>query len=110
MDFNDQEKLERVKKQVKEIKGFYTHLSIYLAVNVMLMLSQMGLFNNGFFNVHVPAWSAFTTPFFWGIGLTFHAFRVFHHKFAFFKGWEERKTQEYMDKEEEEFKNTTRWD
>ncbi|MCW9037746.1 2TM domain-containing protein [Altibacter sp.] len=52
----------------------------------------------------------FTTPFFWGIGLTFHGLYVFQDRFRFFKNWEERKIREYMEKDEEEMNKTNTWD
>jgi len=108
MENFDQDKLERARKKVKDIKGFYSHLVIYLIINTMLILVQMGIFNGSLVNIGVPSWSQFTTPFFWGIGVFFHGLYVFQHKFSFFKNWEERKIKEYMEKDEEEFKNTTK--
>lgn len=106
----DQERYDKARKKMEEIKGFYSHLTVYLVVNVVLILLQLGIFENGFVNIEFPRWSLFTTPFFWGIGLAFHGLYVFQHKLRFFKNWEERKIKEYMDKDEEEFKNTTKWD
>lgn len=105
----DEDKFKRAKKKMEEIKGFYSHLVVYLMVNIFLILIQMGLFSGGSFHIGMPHWAHFTTPFFWGIGLFFHGLYVFQHKFRFFKDWEERKIKEYMDKDEDEFKNT-RWD
>ncbi|NND63976.1 MAG: 2TM domain-containing protein [Flavobacteriaceae bacterium] len=105
----DENKFERAKKRVDEIKGFYTHLLVYIVINIALILLQLGFFN-GFSNYNYSGWALFSTPFFWGIGLFFHGLYVFQHKFKFFKKWEERKIKEYMEKDEKEFKNTTKWD
>jgi len=110
MENLDNDKYERAKKRVKEIKGFYSHLTAYLIVNAMLILLRFNVFENGFVNIEIPSWSFLTTPFFWGIGLFFHGIYVFQDKFSFLKDWEERKIQEYMDKEEGEFKETDKWD
>lgn len=107
-DFNE-ERYERARKKVKDIKGFYTHLTVYLLVNAGIILLRMGIFQGGLVNLEVPDWTYFTTPFFWGIGLAFHGLYVFQHKFSFFKRWEERKIKEYMDKDDEEFRKTDKW-
>ena len=110
MENFDKDKFERAHKKMKDIKGFYSHLVIYLIINFMLILIQMGIFNGSLASVRVPSWAHFTTPFFWGIGVFFHGLYVFQHKFTIFKDWEERKIKEYMEKDEEEFENTNKWD
>jgi len=105
MENSNQEKYERAEKKVKEIKGFYTHLVVYLLVNIFLILAQMGIFS-GKLNVGMPAWGYFTTPFFWGIGLFFHGLHVFKDNVGFLKNWEQRKIKEYMEKEENDYKDT----
>lgn len=106
----EQEKYERAKKRVKEVKGFYSHLTVYLIVNIALILLRMGVLQNGLVNIEMPNWSYFTTPFFWGIGLTFHGLYVFQYKSKWFKNWEERKIKEYMDRDDQEFKRRDRWE
>lgn len=98
----EKEKFDRAKKRVDEIKGFYTHLAVYLVVNVVLLLSASGLFNGAFKGFHISTWYHFTTPIFWGIGLLFHGLFIFQIKSGSFKKWEERKIKEYMEKDKEE--------
>jgi hypothetical protein len=43
--------------------------------------------------------STFSTAFFWGIGLAFHALNVFAKDIMFGRNWEEKKIKEYMDEE-----------
>ncbi len=109
MEDQEKRKYERAKKRIKEIKGFYSHLTVYLIINTLLILFRIGLFQNGIFGMRDPSWSLFITPFFWGIGLAFHGLYVFQYKFGFFRNWEERKIKEYMEKEEEEIKRNNRW-
>ena len=106
MENFDKDKFEKAHKKMKDIKGFYSHLVVYLVINLLLVLAQIGLFNGSLANIDLPSWSFLTTPFFWGIGVFFHGLYVFQHKFSFFKDWEKRKIEEYMKKDEEEFKNT----
>lgn len=101
MKISEQEKLKNAKKRLEKIKGFYVHATIYTLVNVLLLLSAIGLFSGGFTNLHMPDWAHFTTPFFWGIGLFFHGINTF--KSGLFKDWENRKIKEYLEKEERDF-------
>ncbi len=83
-------------KRLKKLQGFYSHLFVYVIINIVLIVIS---FNNrhltfdNFFNLRT-----FATPFFWGIGLFFHAMGVFGSSLFFGKDWEERKIQEIMNK------------
>ncbi len=109
MENLDQEKYKRAQKRVKDIKGFYTHLVVYLIINSILLFIQLEQFNYELRDANITIFAYLSTPFFWGIGLFFHGVHVFRHKFSFYKAWEERKIKEFMEKEEEDFKNTTKW-
>ncbi len=88
------ERYERAKKRVEEIKSFYTHLIVYVFVN-------LGLFILNFVTSRGEWW--FFWPLLgWGIGLFFHGMGVF--VFSRFPGkkWEERKIQEVMDQDKED--------
>ncbi|MCF6308118.1 MAG: 2TM domain-containing protein [Flavobacteriaceae bacterium] len=104
MENNNDRKYRKARKRVKEIKDFYTHLIVYIIVNIFLIIMHLGIFQSGLANVEIPKWSMFITPFSWGIGLFFHWLKVFKDSFKFFKDWEDRKIQEYLDREEEELK------
>ncbi len=86
----------RAKKRVKELKGFYWHAFWYVVVNIFIItMVAINSNNNDFWH-----FGTFTTAFFWGIGLGFHALSIFGKNTLFSKHWEERKIKEYMDKEE----------
>jgi len=85
---------ERAKKRVEEVKGFYSHLITYIAVNAFLAIIN-------FFTTPGFWWFLFVS-FFWGIGLVAHGLSVFMRRGIFSKEWEERKIREYMEKEEKE--------
>jgi hypothetical protein len=104
MNNNNRDKLEKAKKRVKELKGFYTHLTIYILVNTFIStmkivqgLSEGESFNEAFFNFGI-----FAVWFFWGIGLFFHGLKVFSNNPFFGKDWEEKQIQKYMDKDKKE--------
>lgn len=101
---------KRAKKQVDEIKGFYIHLTIYLCVNIFLLLGHAGITEGDWGSIRMPGWEAVFTPFFWGIGLAGHFFHVFQDKFSFYKAWEERKIKQFMEEDEMEFEDLNRWD
>ncbi len=96
-DYNNV-KLERAKKQVEEIKGFYIHLMVYVLVNAFIMgniIYHSGW--NDFFH-----FGSFFTPFFWGIGLLAHYYQASGNMPFFGKDWEQRQIQKYMEKEKRE--------
>ena len=100
MNYQDQKKYDRAKKKIKDIKGFYSHLTVYLIVNIGITLLRLNVFE-GRWEFEAPVWTYLLTPFFWGIGLAFHGLFVFQHKFSFFRNWEKKKIQQYMDREDE---------
>ncbi|AJR03770.1 2TM domain-containing protein [Siansivirga zeaxanthinifaciens] len=85
----------RAEKRIKMLKGFYWHLFWYLVINIFLLV--MLAINVKNFDL----WRAenFSTAFFWGIGLGFHALGVFGGNLLFSKDWEARVIQKYQDKE-----------
>lgn len=109
MENLDEIKYKKAKKKVKEEKDFYTHLTVYIVINLALIIINLGVFQSGFSDIKIPKWPMFTTPFFWGIGLFFHWVSVFKGNFAFLKNWEDKKIKEYMEKEEKEIKRRKKY-
>jgi len=96
-DFSDLERLERARKRVKKIKGFYSHLLVYVVINLMVVVINIQDLEPGesYFQ-----YKNFFTLFFWGIGLAIHGLTVFLPDFILGKKWEERKIREYMEEDE----------
>ncbi|MES2486742.1 MAG: 2TM domain-containing protein [Bacteroidota bacterium] len=92
--FEDQIKLNKARKKIKSIKGFYSHMAAYILVNIMLLVIKAVSLDAGENFWH---WSTFSTALFWGIGLLCHGFAVFGTDVFFGADWEERKIKEYMD-------------
>ena len=87
----EQETYDRAKKRVEELKSFYSHLFVYLAVNVGLFLLNI---------LTSPRHLWFYWPLIgWGIGLSIHGLSVFGTQKMLGKDWEERKIRELMEKE-----------
>ena len=86
---------ERAVIRVKELKEFYGSLISYLIVIPILIFINLNT---------MPKFYWFWFPMLgWGLGLSFHAFRVF----GYGTSWEERKIQEIMNKENDSHK---KWD
>lgn len=103
--YQQQQKLFMAQKRVKSIKGFYTHLAVYLIVNIALITVKAFTVESGedFFNFY----QTFSTAFFWGIGVVFHAVGVFGKNAFLGNNWEERKIREIMEKEQH---SKTKWE
>ena len=87
----EQEVYERAKKRVEELKAFYSHLFVYLAVNAGLFLLNI---------ITSPRHLWFYWPLIgWGIGLSIHGLSVFGTQRLLGKDWEDRKIREIMEKE-----------
>ena len=89
-DHND-EAYMRARKRVKELKDFYTHVIVYIAVNIVLLVINL---------ISSPdaLWFYWATIF-WGIGLGFHGLSVLLSGSFLGQEWEDRKVKKYMDKE-----------
>jgi 2TM domain-containing protein len=97
-NFNKEEAYLRAKKKLDKLKGFYWHLASYIVVNVFLIIM---IAINLDYDESIWQFGTFATAIFWGIGLAFHAMGVFGPDLLFGKGWEERKINEYMDKDKQ---------
>lgn len=87
----EQEKYERAKKRVEDIRGFYIHLAIYLVVNGFIIAQNL---------IISPDALWFYWPLLgWGVGILIHGLSVFVFEGALGKGWEEKKIKEMMDEE-----------
>tara|TARA_R110000787_G_scaffold149049_1_gene263036 strand:- start:46 stop:384 length:339 start_codon:yes stop_codon:yes gene_type:complete len=104
MDYDKGNKLKRAKKHVAELKGFYVHLVVYLAVNVFITTAKIvrNLGNGESFMEAFWDFGTFAVWLFWGIGLLFHGLKVFSYNPFFNKDWEDRQIRRYMEKEKRE--------
>lgn len=91
-------KYQQALKRVKKIKGFYSHLLVYIVINTMLLVVN---YNNSGDNDNFWRWQTFNTVLFWGIGIVAHGLSVFLPSFMMGKDWEEKKIKELMEKEKQ---------
>lgn len=94
----EQLKLQRARKRVKSISGFYKHLAVYILVNLFLIATK-------YFNLDAGeeflTFRTFSIAFFWGIGLAFHALSVFGTNVFLGNDWEEKKIREFMERDKQ---------
>lgn len=102
----DLDKYKQATKRVKELKGFYNHLKIFIVVNGLLYLIKSGLLTP-----LMPEGFPAETYYFdwihgnfiiWGLIIVVHALILFRHKLPFLKKWEERQIQKFMEQDQEE--------
>ncbi len=87
----EENQYQKAKERVEAIKGFYIHLIVYVAVNLMLFSINV---------IFSPEGLWFFWPLMgWGIAVAFHALSVFGFGLYFGPDWEERKIRELMEKE-----------
>lgn len=84
----------RARKRVEELKGFYYSLISYVFVIPFLIFIWYQ------FSRYTIQWFWFPV-FGWGLSLVFQAYRVFVDDGALGAGWEKRKIEEYMNKEDQ---------
>lgn len=88
---DEQERYERARQRVEEIKGFYGHLLSYLVVNAFLLVVNL-LTSPGYLWVRWPVLG-------WGIGIVIHGASVFGAGRFLGPEWERRKIKEIMDRD-----------
>jgi hypothetical protein len=86
-------------KRVKDIKGFYIHLLVYLFINIALIVANTNFTRFGNYGLEL---SNFYTALFWGIGLAAHFASVFGPGLLLGEKWEEKKIKELMEKDKEQ--------
>lgn len=101
-EYTNDESYNAAYRKVKKIKGFYTHLKVYIIINTLLIVSSLtvtGNFSSGIDFSGLSQWHTYSTAFFWGIGLASHGLSVFGSNLFFSEDWEKRKIQKYLDKD-----------
>ncbi|WP_075341396.1 2TM domain-containing protein [Tenacibaculum agarivorans] len=88
-NYIEEQRYLKAKKKVKEIKGFYIHLALYILNTPIIVATNL---------IFVPQFHWFWFSVLgWGVAIGIHAFVTFSDR-LFGKDWEERKIQELMSK------------
>jgi len=102
--YEQMQRLEKARKRVERIKGFYKHLAAYLLINVFLLVLKAINLEPG---EEFWAWKTFIVAGSWGFGLAVHGISVFGHNALLIQEWEDRKIKELMEREKNRAK---RWE
>jgi hypothetical protein len=99
-------KYQRAAKRVKELKGFYGHVKIFVIVNLFLLILK-GKLLHSYLPIDLPTEDYFYdwiygNLFVWLVLLIIHGLLLFRNKITFFKDWEKKQIQRYMEKEKQE--------
>ena len=103
MNYSDKErKYLQAKSRVEKLKAFYTHLTVYIVVNVAISTFKIirNLRNGETFQEAIFDLSFSGIWLLWGIALAIHAFSVFGLPFILGDNWEEEKIKQFMEEEE----------
>ncbi|WP_299256837.1 2TM domain-containing protein [uncultured Aquimarina sp.] len=104
-NFELQKTYKRAKKRVTEERAFYTHIAVYIIINIILfavILYLKDYFYDGYLIINL-----IISPILWGIFLLGHGLWTFREKnglrkkfskSVFSKKWEERKINEIINK------------
>lgn len=95
---------DRAQKRIKEIKGFYVHLAIFIIINLIVMFTNGKFLNiygrsSSLENIEILKWidwSVYGTPIIWGAFLIVHAISIFGKNPLLGKSWEDRQIKKYM--------------
>ena len=101
----------KAKNKVRDLMVFYIHLIGYIIV-LILLLWNLSILEEG--NKYKEFFTLFNSIIMlaWTIFIVMHGWNVFKGKLFFKKSWEDRKMNEYIEKEEvkEDEKETTIWE
>lgn len=99
------DKLAKAVKKVKDLKGFYIHLTVYILVNIFIVTMNViiRIWEGESLYEALVNFGTFLTPFFWGIGLVFHAVKVFNFIPFLGNDWESRQINKYIEEDKREF-------
>lgn len=86
----EQQRRERARQRVAEMKGFFVHLIIF--IGVIAVLFAVNATSGG-------SWWVQWVFLGWGVGVAAHAFAVFGRTPGFITRWEKRKTEEFMNEQ-----------
>ena len=85
------ERYERAKKRVADIKSFWSHLTVYAVMMIVLLL--IDVFAEGDSKNWWVQWPALG----WGVAVVLHGAKIYGPRMG--SGWEQRKIKELMEEE-----------
>ncbi len=92
----EREKYLRAVNRMKEIKGFYIHLLIFITINLIQIGFNILYHHFGYVKIKINQYFLLIV---WGIIVLIHAAIVFLPSFLFGKNWEEKNIKKIIDKD-----------
>jgi 2TM domain len=96
MENLDELRYQEALKRVKKVKGFYTHLIVFIVINIMIFIVK---YQELEVNENFLQFKTFFTFLCWGVGLFAHGLSVFLPSMVLGRDWEERKIKQLMEKD-----------
>lgn len=93
-DFTEADRYYEAQKKVKEIRGFYEHLTVYVLCNPIAIVVNLMTCPEYLWFI----WSVLG----WGVAIILHGLKVFSLTPFFNKKWEEKKIREILEKENQQ--------
>lgn len=90
-NFKESARYYDAQKKVKEIRGFYEHLTVYILCNPIVIVVNL-MTSPGYL------WCLWCVMG-WGFAIIMHGLKICNLPTFFNKNWEERKIQEFLEKE-----------
>ena len=103
MNYSDKDrKYLQAKTRVEKLRAFYTHLAVYIVVNVAVSAFKIirNIRNGETFQEAIFDFEFSGIWLLWGIGLVIHAFSVFGLPLILGHNWEEEKIKQFMEEEQ----------
>ena len=100
---NKEKAFYRAKQRVDKLRGFYTHVVVYILVNIGISVYKIvrNLTHGESFNEALFDFGSFALWGLWGIALGLHAFSVFGLPYFLGRNWEEEKIKKFMEEEQQ---------
>ena len=106
MKSNEKQNVINAKRRLRNLKVFYIHLIGYLVL-VALLAYNLYIIEDGPYTDSI-IWLNLTTIVVWTIFIALHGLNVFRGRLFFKKSWEDKKTETYIKKDQEN--KTTFWE
>lgn len=90
--FIEENSYRKARKRVDQLKGFYSHLTIFIVITGITLISGW-IINQNLFYSFIIGFAG------WGIGVLAHAVNTFGLLNFFDADWERRKVKELMERE-----------
>ncbi|WP_353779407.1 2TM domain-containing protein [Winogradskyella sp. 3972H.M.0a.05] len=92
----------RARHRVERVRKYYTHLIIFLVVNIIISTGKVirNLNNGETFEEAFFDFNTFSVWIVWGLIIIIHTIAVFGFPLILGKNWEERKLKQFMDEDQ----------